>query len=229
MTGVSEFVGFLAIKNFPMQSTGKPVRRPFNRYKSGDALLANEAHVRQDRSSNEDIRGSSWDDQASDLPTSVRGKPSDSSTSRSALRQPDFWILAVIMLMRTFLRNVLINSKRLRFDVHQRTSPFFVYYTNRVLQNVGHCVDALFDDTGSSHDHSRGLSKIQAAHVSIISLSSCVGRIAAGTSSDIMAKRYGLQRTWCLVCASFVAILAQLSGWLISSLDLLVSSTQWLC
>jgi hypothetical protein len=91
-----------------------------------------------------------------------------------------------------------------------------------LAQNVGHCVDALFDRDDLSHDHSAVLSKVQAAHVSIISLSSCVGRVAAGMSSDILIKKYGLQRTWCLVCASFVAILAQLSGWLISTLDLLV-------
>ena len=63
---------------------------------------------------------------------------------------------------------------------------------------------------------------MQAAHVSIISLSSCIGRIAAGMSSDILLRKYRLQRTWCLVCASFVAILAQLSGWFISTIDLLV-------
>jgi hypothetical protein len=91
-----------------------------------------------------------------------------------------------------------------------------------IYQNVGHCVDALFDNLGDSHDHSKALSKVQAAHVSIISLSSCVGRITAGTSSDFLLKRYRLQRTWCLVCASVVAIIAQLSGWLISTIDLLV-------
>jgi hypothetical protein len=96
------------------------------------------------------------------------------------------------------------------------------FFILMLAQNVGHCVDALFDSDGLSHDHSAALSKVQAAHVSIISLSSCVGRIAAGMSSDILIKKYGLQRTWCLVCASFVAILAQLSGWLISTLDLLV-------
>lgn len=92
---------------------------------------------------------------------------------------------------------------------------------------MGHCVDALFDNPGDSHDHSRALSKVQAAHVSIISLSSCVGRVTAGTSSDLLLKRYGLQRTWCLVCASVVAIIAQLSGWLISTIDLLVVSVKY--
>jgi len=82
-------------------------------------------------------------------------------------------------------------------------------------------VDALFDSPGRTDGHSTAISKLQAAHVSIISLSSCAGRIAAGISSDILFKRYGLQRTWCLVCASFVAILAQLSGWLVSTVDLL--------
>ena len=64
---------------------------------------------------------------------------------------------------------------------------------------------------------------MQAAHVSIISLSSCIGRITAGTSSDILLRRFGLQRTWCLVCASLVAILAQLSGWLVTTIDHLVN------
>jgi hypothetical protein len=81
----------------------------------------------------------------------------------------------------------------------------------------------LFDDSGDSHDHSKSLSKLQAAHVSIISLSSCVGRITAGTSSDILLQTYGLPRTWCLVCASVVAILAQLSGWFVDTIDYLVN------
>jgi hypothetical protein len=98
----------------------------------------------------------------------------------------------------------------------------WIVCTDGVLQNVGHCVEALYDDQGDSHDHSKLLSKMQAAHVSIISLSSCVGRITAGTSSDILLQKHKLQRTWCLVCASFVAILAQLSGWFIGSIDLLV-------
>jgi hypothetical protein len=92
-------------------------------------------------------------------------------------------------------------------------------------QNVGHCVDALFDAVGEHRDHSVQLAKLQAVHVSIISLSSCAGRVTAGTSSDIVLKRYGLARTWCLVCASIVAILAQLCGWLITSIDQLVSTS----
>lgn len=54
-----------------------------------------------------------------------------------------------------------------------------------------------------------------------------MGRVTAGTSSDILLKRFTLPRTWCLACASFVAILAQLSGWLITSIDHLVSSVAW--
>lgn len=111
--------------------------------------------------------------------------------------------------------------------VHKRYYSLFGLSLSLIsLQNVGHCVDALFDSIGDSHDHSRALSKVQAAHVSIISLSSCVGRITAGTSSDFLLKRYRLQRTWCLVCASIVAIIAQLSGWLISTLDFLVCSVR---
>jgi hypothetical protein len=92
------------------------------------------------------------------------------------------------------------------------------------INNVGHCVDALFNDTGLEPDHSKALSKLQAAHVSIISLCSCVGRITAGTSSDLLLKRYGLPRTWCLVCASLVAITAQLSGYLVTTIDHLAST-----
>jgi hypothetical protein len=90
-------------------------------------------------------------------------------------------------------------------------------------QNVGHCVDALFDDR-RLHDDSKSLTKLQAVHVSIISLSSCMGRITAGTSSDILSRRYSLPPTWCLVCASLVLILAQLAGWTITDINTLVST-----
>lgn len=92
------------------------------------------------------------------------------------------------------------------------------------LQNVGHCVEALFKDRADPYEHSTALSKIQAIHVSIISLSSCMGRITAGVSSDYILHRYSLPRTWCLVCASIVSIFAQVSGWIIDSMDSLVHS-----
>jgi hypothetical protein len=94
MTGVSEFIGFLCIKNLPSQSVGRShIHKHLNRNKSGDALLANDANIQQDS-------GSEINGQERELPVPVHPKPTDQGPSHSALRQADFWILATIMLMR---------------------------------------------------------------------------------------------------------------------------------
>jgi hypothetical protein len=95
MTGVSEFIGFLCIKNLPSQCVGRShIHKHLKPHKSGDALLANDANIHRDS-------GSETDGQGRELPAPVRPRPTDQAPSHSALRQADFWILATVMLLRT--------------------------------------------------------------------------------------------------------------------------------
>src|ERR1700737_3089740 len=101
MTGVSEFIGFLVIKNVPSHSPGKPhVRRPFSRQKSGDALLVADPQLHRVLSSDEDSTVTPWEGQGPDHHAPVNVKQ---PTSRPALAEPDFWILAIIMLVCNIL------------------------------------------------------------------------------------------------------------------------------
>lgn len=227
MTSVSEFIGFLVIQVFPGQSLKHSwSRRRLYRQKSDEPSLS--ADESRDDIPDEAVQILPAGDReyAPTTPLAQSATTLEPSSPRPALQNPDFWILAVIMSMRILpLCLVELDSEWLWPYVYKRDYPDSLNLALQLtsVQNVGHCVDALFDNSGDSHEHSKVLSKLQAAHVSIISLSSCVGRITAGTSSDLLLKRYKLQRTWCLVCASVVAIVAQLCGWLISTIDFLVS------
>lgn len=220
MSSVSELIGFLVIFIFPRPDHPKDrTRQALLHTKSSESLIR---PFEEEVGSEEDIESIPSTSQVVTVNNKepvARAKHSEPFRS-SALSKPEFWMIACIMSMcmssLIYKSNVIVSGCGLMYiNVFSRLS-------SSDSQNVGHCVDALFGVTGNHRDYSVQLAKLQAAHVSIISLSSCAGRVTAGTSSDILLKRYGLPRTWCLVCASVVAILAQLCGWLINSIERLV-------
>jgi MFS family permease len=71
------------------------------------------------------------------------------------------------------------------------------------------------------------ITRRQLIHVSIISCTSFVGRLASGVGSDFLVKRLKLSRFWCMVVASCIFTLAQFIAiavsnpyylWLLSSM-----------
>ncbi|KAG0637737.1 major facilitator superfamily domain-containing protein [Tuber brumale] len=95
------------------------------------------------------------------------------------------------------------------------------------INNIGHSVQALWAKfaPGEHPDYVQGQ---QSMHVSILSLCSCCGRMLSGVSSDIIYRKYGLQRLWLIVASASIFSLAQLCAltvenpnwlWLVSSLS----------
>lgn len=56
------------------------------------------------------------------------------------------------------------------------------------------------------------IQKRQALHVSILSVASFTGRLSSGIGSDILVKRFAMSRHWCLVVASILFAIGQLSA-----------------
>ena len=108
MTGVSEFLGFLAIKIIPGHARLEhPPRRSYRGLKNDDPLLRESSSSDEGRS-DDTARSVHATEHEADLlsgntATHLLDKSSDHGIHRSALRQPDFWMLAVIMLMRKLL------------------------------------------------------------------------------------------------------------------------------
>lgn len=105
VSSVSEFIGFLVISIFPShsQKIGR-TRQLINRNKSADSLIVNDEESRDDIDSNEDIVSLPSNSRTLPLPTPppVHHAKSVALTRNPALANPDFWMIAFIMSMRTF-------------------------------------------------------------------------------------------------------------------------------
>ncbi|RPA94478.1 MFS general substrate transporter [Choiromyces venosus 120613-1] len=95
------------------------------------------------------------------------------------------------------------------------------------INNIGHSVQALWAKFAPDK-HPDYVQGQQSMHVSILSLFSFSGRILSGVSSDILYRKYGLQRLWLIVASASIFSLAQLYAlavenpnrlWLVSSLS----------
>ncbi|KAI9718549.1 MAG: hypothetical protein M1812_004000 [Candelaria pacifica] len=77
------------------------------------------------------------------------------------------------------------------------------------INNIGNDAQALW----SHYDDSASPAFIQGRqlfHVSILSVMSCTGRFISGVGSDILVKRLGMSRFWCIVASGFIFCAAQL-------------------
>ncbi|KAL1608502.1 hypothetical protein SLS60_003444 [Paraconiothyrium brasiliense] len=76
------------------------------------------------------------------------------------------------------------------------------------INNIGHDAQALWNhwDASASKDF---VAHRQLWHVSIISLGSFSGRLLSGIGSDVIVKRLGGSRFWCVVAAATVFLIAQ--------------------
>ncbi|KAL1893213.1 hypothetical protein Cpir12675_004232 [Ceratocystis pirilliformis] len=111
------------------------------------------------------------------------------------LYQPEFWQLFVILGLLAGIGLMTIN-------------------------NIGHDVISLWRAYDDSVDHSFLVTR-QQLHVSILSICSFIGRLLSGVGSDFLVKVLNASRNWCLVVASVVFSLAQLSALYISNPHLL--------
>ncbi|KAL2888094.1 putative membrane protein YMR155W [Ceratocystis lukuohia] len=111
------------------------------------------------------------------------------------LYQPEFWQLFVILGLLAGIGLMTIN-------------------------NIGHDVISLWRAYDDSVDHSFLVTR-QQLHVSILSICSFTGRLLSGVGSDFLVKVLNASRNWCLVVASVVFSLAQLSALYISNPHLL--------
>ncbi|KKF96384.1 putative membrane protein [Ceratocystis platani] len=111
------------------------------------------------------------------------------------LHQPEFWQLFVILGLLAGIGLMTIN-------------------------NIGHDVISLWRAYDDSVDHSFLVTR-QQLHVSILSICSFTGRLLSGVGSDFLVKVLNASRNWCLVVASVVFSLAQLSALYISNPHLL--------
>lgn len=104
MTSVSEFIGFLVIQVFPGQSLNHSWgRRRLYRQKSDESRLSEDES--RDDIPEEAVRILPTGDREHTPTTTLAQSaiPSESSAPRAALRNPDFWIMAFIMSMRSLL------------------------------------------------------------------------------------------------------------------------------
>ncbi|PWW76394.1 MFS general substrate transporter [Tuber magnatum] len=117
-------------------------------------------------------------------------------------RKPEFWLLFLLLGLLTGTGLMTIN-------------------------NIGHSVQALWAKFAPDK-HPDFVQGQQSMHVSILSLCSFCGRMVSGVSSDIMCRKYGLQRLWLIVSSASIFSLAQLCAltvgnpnwlWLVSSLS----------
>ena len=75
--------------------------------------------------------------------------------------------------------------------------------------NIGHNVQALWNHYDSSADKDFVVHR-QLWHVSIISLCNFSGRLSSGITSDLIAKRLGMSRFWCVIASATVFMLGQI-------------------
>ena len=95
MTTVSEFIGFLVISVFPEYALAEPQgQHTFHRPKSDDPLLANDEQARDGIDSDDELAELAGESSV-DQHTRPYRKPGP------AFSKPEFWILTLIMSMRT--------------------------------------------------------------------------------------------------------------------------------
>ncbi|KAH0556938.1 hypothetical protein GP486_005277 [Trichoglossum hirsutum] len=77
------------------------------------------------------------------------------------------------------------------------------------INNIGNDAQALWNHYDDSADP-KFIQKWQAMHVSILSLMSFTGRLLSGGGSDLIVKKLGMSRFWCLVASSATFCVGQL-------------------
>ncbi|KAI9769811.1 MAG: hypothetical protein M1840_003805 [Geoglossum simile] len=77
------------------------------------------------------------------------------------------------------------------------------------INNIGNDAQALWSHYDDSADP-KFIQKWQAMHVSILSLMSFAGRLISGVGSDLIVKKLGMSRFWCLVASSSVFSIGQI-------------------
>ncbi|KAG9291977.1 hypothetical protein G9A89_004915 [Geosiphon pyriformis] len=101
------------------------------------------------------------------------------------------------------------------------------------INNVGSIIKSLFElashpskDTSEENEKEQELQMIQNFHVSLLSISSCLGRLTTGFFSDITKNAFQLRRLWYLVFASMIMCVGQLiGGFFVTRLEALWIST----
>lgn len=89
------------------------------------------------------------------------------------------------------------------------------------INNIGNSVKALwlyYDDSATD----LFIQHRQVMHVSILSFGNFVGRLFSGIGSDLLVKKLGMSRIWCLFLSAVVFTLTQLAGTTISNPNSLV-------
>lgn len=89
------------------------------------------------------------------------------------------------------------------------------------INNIGNSVKALwlyYDDSATD----LFIQHRQVMHVSILSFGNFLGRLSSGIGSDILVKKLGMSRFWCLFFSAVVFTLTQLAGTTISNPNSLV-------
>ena len=89
------------------------------------------------------------------------------------------------------------------------------------INNIGNSVKALwlyYDDSATDIF----IQHRQVMHVSILSFGNFLGRLSSGIGSDLLVKKLGMSRFWCLFFSAVVFTLTQLAGTTISNPNSLV-------
>ncbi|KAJ5776598.1 uncharacterized protein N7511_001609 [Penicillium nucicola] len=89
------------------------------------------------------------------------------------------------------------------------------------INNIGNSVKALwlyYDDSATD----TFIQHRQVMHVSILSFGNFLGRLFSGIGSDLLVKKLGMSRFWCLFISAVVFTLTQLAGTSISNPNSLV-------
>ncbi|KAL2825191.1 major facilitator superfamily domain-containing protein [Aspergillus cavernicola] len=84
------------------------------------------------------------------------------------------------------------------------------------INNIGNSAKALweyYDDSATP----KFIQQRQVMHVSILSFGNFAGRLSSGIGSDILVKKFGMSRFWCLFVSALVFTLTQLAGASISN------------
>jgi hypothetical protein len=89
------------------------------------------------------------------------------------------------------------------------------------INNIGNSVKALwlyYDDSATD----TFIQHRQVMHVSILSFGNFLGRLLSGIGSDLLVKKLGMSRFWCLFISAVVFTLTQLAGTTISNPNSLI-------
>ncbi|KAJ6188276.1 hypothetical protein N7519_003184 [Penicillium mononematosum] len=89
------------------------------------------------------------------------------------------------------------------------------------INNIGNSVKALwlyYDDSATD----LFIQHRQVMHVSILSFGNFLGRLFSGIGSDLLVKKLGMSRIWCLFLSAVVFTLTQLAGTTISNPNSLI-------